>query len=380
MPLPVRTDLADIEAICGYLIARPAGASAAEIAADLGGEASDRGKLHALEFWGLLEATGGKLHLSERGLLAVREDGAHRAAALGEVVAAIAPYSAVIVRAVERNARTIMATEVATLWHRHFRATAHFGILNHQTVCFFRVAEGAGLGRLVVGRKGGQTRFELAETNARAFVEAASFATAPATTDSAGDRTSGGMADASHRFRSPAANAGRRGSRVFISHRSNKTILNQVKELVAFGKFEPVVAQDCEAPARLVLHDLMDEMRGCDTAVIAIGAEGLPLDGHHRRRVGGDVLIEIGAAMALYGRNFVLLVEEGIELPSVLHGLCVCRYGGSELDMAATMKLFKAFNDFARAPPARPLALSVGPDHVIPHLIRYEQSGHAAQR
>jgi hypothetical protein len=33
-------------------------------------------------------------------------------------------------------------------------------------------------------------------------------------------------------------------------------------------------------------------------------------------RIGGDVLIEIGAAMALYGRNFVLLVEEDVTLPA----------------------------------------------------------------
>jgi predicted nucleotide-binding protein len=146
---------------------------------------------------------------------------------------------------------------------------------------------------------------------------------------------------------------------VFISRRSNAKIVEHVKELVAFGKFEPVVAQDRGAPARLVLHDLMEEMRGCDTAVISIGAEALPLDGDHGRRVGGDVLIEIGAAMALYGRNFVLLVEEGIELPSALQGLYECRYGGNELDMAATMKLFKAFNDLARAQPARPLAVLI---------------------
>jgi hypothetical protein len=376
MPLPVRTALADIEAICRYLIAKPAGASATDIAADLGDEVFDRRKWSALEFWGLLEETGGRLRLSERGLLAVRDNGAHRAAALREVVAATAPYRAVIVRAIERGTPIVLATEVAALWHRHFGATDHFGILNHQTVCFFRVAEGAGLGRLVVGRKGQPTRFELAETNARAFAEAANLAIARVV--SAGDGSDGRMADMSHG--SPGERARRQGNRVFISHRSNKKILEQVKELVAFGKFEPVVAQDREAPARLVLYDLMDEMRGCDTAVIAIGAEGLAIDADRRRRVGGDVLIEIGAAMALYGRNFVLLVEEGVELPPALQGLCECRYGGNELDMAATMKLFKAFNDLARAQPARPLALSIGPDHVMPHVIRFEPTAHSAQR
>jgi Predicted nucleotide-binding protein containing TIR-like domain len=37
-----------------------------------------------------------------------------------------------------------------------------------------------------------------------------------------------------------------------------------------------------------------------------------------------NVLIEIGAAMALYDRNFILLVEEGTKLPSNLQGLYEC--------------------------------------------------------
>ena len=163
MPLPVRTALADIEAICGYLITKPAGATPAEVAAVLDEKALDRRKLSALKFWGLVEDTGAKLRLSERGLRVARDDGAHRAAALREVVAATAPYGAVIAHAVRRKATVIMAAEVAAHWHRHFGAGAHLGILNHQTVCFFRVAEGADLGRLMVGRKGQQTRFELAE-------------------------------------------------------------------------------------------------------------------------------------------------------------------------------------------------------------------------
>jgi predicted nucleotide-binding protein len=58
------------------------------------------------------------------------------------------------------------------------------------------------------------------------------------------------------------------------------------------------------------------------------------------------VLIEIGAAMMRYGRNFILLVEEGTQLPSNLQGLYEVRYKGDELDYPSTMKLLKAFNEF----------------------------------
>ena len=83
--------------------------------------------------------------------------------------------------------------------------------------------------------------------------------------------------------------------------------------------------------------------------------------------------------MALFGRNFILLVEEGVALPANLQGLCECRYSGEELNMPATMKLFKAFNEFTRSQPTRPLALGIGADHVVPHVLQYERIGTSVQ-
>jgi hypothetical protein len=43
--------------------------------------------------------------------------------------------------------------------------------------------------------------------------------------------------------------------------------------------------------------------------------------------------------------------------------------------MAATMTLFRAFNDFTRSQPSRPLVLAIGADHVVPHVLQYEHMG-----
>ena len=89
-------------------------------------------------------------------------------------------------------------------------------------------------------------------------------------------------------------------------------------------------------------------MRTCRAAVIHVGAERVLQNEHGSeiRLINENVLIEIGAAMALYGDKFALLVEEGIDLPSNLQGLYECRYSGDELNMPATMKLLKAMNEF----------------------------------
>lgn len=357
VPLPIRTTLADIDALCSYLITKPTGATMSEAKAVLDSKVLDGRKVNALKTWGLLDDASGKMVVSDRGRLVGKDKGARRAEALREVVASIPPYRAIVERAVHRGELTISAVDVAAHWHQHFKAdvSPNDKILNDQAVCFFQVAEGADLGKLVIGRKGQPTRFEFDASNSRALAEGtvpSVRSDGPIFEDLAGvsDEAGAGESDASPAFdgiRKPEGGA-ERGNRVFITHGKNKKILEQVKELVAFGKFEPVVAQERETAAKPVPDKVMDEMRACQAAVIHVGSEGSLLDSNGTQipQINGNVLIEIGAAMALYGRNFILLVEDGVELPSNLQGLYECRYSGDELNMPATMKLLKAFNEF----------------------------------
>ena len=73
MLLPIRTAPEDIEAICGYLLTKPAGASPSDVANN---KSLDRRKVAALKFWGLIEDAAGKLILSPRGRLVTTDRGA----------------------------------------------------------------------------------------------------------------------------------------------------------------------------------------------------------------------------------------------------------------------------------------------------------------
>jgi predicted nucleotide-binding protein len=125
-------------------------------------------------------------------------------------------------------------------------------------------------------------------------------------------------------------------NRVFITHGKNNKIVDQVKELLVYGKFEPVVSVEKHTVAKPVPDKVLDDMRSCVAAVIHVGAERVLIDekGEQRSVLNPNVLIEIGAAMALYGRNFILLVERGTELPSNLQGLYEVRYEAT----ASTMR------------------------------------------
>jgi predicted nucleotide-binding protein len=137
-------------------------------------------------------------------------------------------------------------------------------------------------------------------------------------------------------------------NRVFITHGKQRAAVTQIKELLVFGSFEPVVSIERESTAIPVPEKVFEDMRSCGAGVIHVGGEGkyLDRDGTEHTKINDNVLIEIGAAMALYGKKVVLLVEKGITLPSNLQGLYRCELEGDRLDYEATMKLLKTFSQF----------------------------------
>ena len=139
-----------------------------------------------------------------------------------------------------------------------------------------------------------------------------------------------------------------KSNRVFITHGKQKAIVTQIKELLSFGHFEPVVSIERESTAVPVPEKVFEDMRSCSAGVIHVGAEGkyLDRDGNEHTKINDNVLIEIGAAMALYGKKVILLVEVGVTLPSNLQGLYRCEFSGDRLDYDATMKLLKTFTQF----------------------------------
>lgn len=139
-----------------------------------------------------------------------------------------------------------------------------------------------------------------------------------------------------------------RSNRVFITHGKQRAVVNQIKELLTFGSFEPVVSVERESTAIPVPEKVFEDMRSCVAGVIHVGSEGkfIGTDGSEHSKINDNVLIEIGAAMALYGKKVILLVERGVSLPSNLQGLYRCEFEGDKLDYDSTMKLLKTFSQF----------------------------------
>jgi Predicted nucleotide-binding protein containing TIR-like domain len=138
-----------------------------------------------------------------------------------------------------------------------------------------------------------------------------------------------------------------RRRRVFITHGKNRDLVEPIKKLLEYGELEPVVSVDRQSVSKPVPEKVLDDMRSSGAAIIHVDADRtiLDKDGGEHVLLNPNVLIEIGAAMAFYGRRFILLVREGVKLPSNLQGLYEVRYGGETLDATATIKLLEAIKD-----------------------------------
>ncbi len=140
--------------------------------------------------------------------------------------------------------------------------------------------------------------------------------------------------------------------RVFVTHGKNKEFIDPIKKMITYGKYEPVVAEEKQSVSKPVPDKVMGAMRGCGAAIIHVDLERVIKDEEKKEHqiLNNNVLIEIGAAMALYGRRFILLVQEGVNLPSNLQGLYEVRYSGEKLDSDVTLRLLDAIQDIQKHP------------------------------
>ncbi|HVZ82637.1 MAG TPA: TIR domain-containing protein [Terracidiphilus sp.] len=140
--------------------------------------------------------------------------------------------------------------------------------------------------------------------------------------------------------------------RVFITHGKNKDFIDPIKKIITYGKYEAVVAEEKQSVSKPVPDKVMGSMRSCGAAIIHVDVEKVLKDEEDKevQILNPNVLTEIGAAQALYGRRFILLVKDGVKLPSNLQGLYEVRYSGEKLDANDAFKLLDAMQDIQNHP------------------------------
>jgi len=136
--------------------------------------------------------------------------------------------------------------------------------------------------------------------------------------------------------------------KVFISHSKNQTILDQIKEILKFGQFDYIVAEETDTTSIPIPDRVFGAMRQCNSAMISMSADEKEKNPDGSYRVNPNVLIEIGGAFLAYNKRVILLADRRVAIPSNLQGLYRVEYEGEEISFNAAMGLQKALATFRK--------------------------------
>ena len=105
---------------------------------------------------------------------------------------------------------------------------------------------------------------------------------------------------------------------IFIGHGKNKVPLEQLKKILDQFKVPYTVAVDEPHRGRPISQKVADIMRSCTSAIFIFTADEEITDsqGNKALRPSDNVVYELGAATYLYGKNIVILKEEGVTFAS----------------------------------------------------------------
>jgi len=322
MSLPIRTTLEDVIALCNYFATKPTGATLADAKKVLDSEILHGMKISAMKSWGILEEVGDRFKILEIGRAIAKGNPEQQTAAYAKVIETIQPYSAIIERAAHRTEEAITATEVAAHWHDHFKAEVAESdkVLNDQAVCFFRLAEGAGFGQLVIGRKGSPTRFTFNQTAISKFTghEPVEKVAAP---EEPADPPAGAAQPQRSGASATSANmqVGKQlGQAIFIAHGKNKKPVEQLKKILDQFKIPYKVAVEEPNLGRPIGAKVKETMQLCNCAILVFTAdeEFKSVQGQTIWRPSENVVYELGASGYLYDNRLVIMKEDDVSFPS----------------------------------------------------------------
>lgn len=150
-------------------------------------------------------------------------------------------------------------------------------------------------------------------------------------------------------------------NRIFITHGKNRSFVKPIKDMLKSRRLVPVVSVERTTISLPIPDKIFKEMQSCSAAIIHVDAERVLHKANRLRQrtaaghadsftINQNVLIEIGAAMAFYGRRVILLVKEGLALPSNLQGLFEVRFSTISFNDEIKNRLSKAIMDLEQYP------------------------------
>jgi hypothetical protein len=228
--------------------------------------------------------------------------------------------------------------------------------LEGHVICFFHLCQAAGLGAVTLGKRGQLTRLRVERDELAAYLIAKplSGSAEQATEDErAGPGAQQSLKDTGAGTRggepgAAAASASTEKMRVYISTGRETQLVLQLRAALDLADIECRVSEREPVVKSPLPTDVFQAMRECDAALMVLNDEDFKSDDVGSPLPVENLLIEIGAAFALYGRRVLFLHEGRLAVPANLLGLRCDSLGGHELTWTEGLQLVQAFKDFKR--------------------------------
>jgi predicted nucleotide-binding protein len=345
MPVPIRITLEDIILYSNFLSKRAAGATMQEIKSALGDPRADSRKMNGLRYLGIIEEREGKMRATPiaRDIAKNKENTSALANILTDIIRKVPPYWAIAERAYHRSEGSLTSADVGSHWHDNFQEDVSLSeeTLLEQVTTFFQMAEAAGLGRYVVGRRGSPTRMEF---DLGKLGQLTQDGLQP--TDSSEQAASLGadlmppqetvIAEVPSRPTEPPRSR-IQGQGIFIAHGKNKKPLEQLKKILDQFKIPYKVAIDEPNLGRPISEKVKETMEASNCAILIFTAdeEFKDKDGNTIWRPSENVVFELGASSFLYENRIVIMKEQSVVFPSNYRDIGYITFDKDQLEAKA---------------------------------------------
>ncbi|MGH9941387.1 MAG: hypothetical protein ACRD9R_03390 [Pyrinomonadaceae bacterium] len=333
--LPILASANDVREVVQYLKKRPAGVNASEVAQPLKKRIFFPPKVAAYEMLGLVSVMGECLQLSPFGWEFARSL-EPEAQSYRRLLDGAAPYRAALQWMLQQNINVVTQEEIATFWQE--QSPQPVAALERKTVegngvCFFHLCQAAELGTMTIGKRGQPARLRLLREELRKHVEA--------------HAERAGAEEIERATSHPPGESASDNLRVLISSREGAGVVRQIQATLDLRDVaSETVGRDGESEwpgGERFIH----VTQHCDAAIIVISRADHGQQQHPENGIGGSLWLEIGAAMALYQRRVMLLLENGCPVPLSLQSVHHGRFEGDELTWETGVQLLKVIEDFS---------------------------------
>ena len=329
--LPTLATPGDVREAVQYLKKKPAGVSVVEALNDSKRRVFEPRKVAAYESWGLVERRGSRLHLSDSGWEFARRL-APEAEAYRDLLGADPVYRAALEWMHRQQADLVTHADLAGYLsgpHGPLADASAGKTLEGGIVCFFHLCQAAELGTVTIGKRGQPARLRVERE------ELAAWAARGRSTRGAG-RARLKSLSAAEGAREGTDDSDAPALRLYVSCGSPAApVVGELRRTLELVEIESRVCERAHPGGRAapLAAEAAALMRGCDAGLLVVTREEC-----ERERL----LVEAGAACALYAGRVLILCEEGVELPSALGDLPRFTFRRGGLDWEVGLELLRA--------------------------------------